>query len=156
MDARLRKQFAGVLAAFSVALSGCTPINDFSVRLENELKKEKGTVVKFSELTDFEWSTVYVYGPYQSIEVINQKHKSNLKDEYHFNHVPEGDCLFIFESQGKTVRIITIPRYKGGCFEILDPGQYTKQNAVFEVMKKREGLRPQLALRSNHRVDPTR
>lgn len=146
-----------LFAAVTGALLSCTPNNnDFSSRLVSELKKEKGTVVKFSELTDFEWTTVYVYGPYQPIEEINKKHKTNLKDEYHLNHVPEGDCLFIFENQGKPVSTVTIPRYKGGCFEILDPGVYSKQNAVFEIMKKPEGPGPQLALRSNHRVEPTR
>jgi hypothetical protein len=156
MNSRLSKQVFCVLAVHSFVLSGCAPSNDFPTRLESELKKEKGTVVKLSELTDFEWTTVYVYGPYQPIEEINKKHKTNLKDEYHLNHVPEGDCLFLFENQGKTVSIITIPRYKGGCFEILEPGVYSKQNAIFEVQKKQESMQPQLTLRSNLRVEPTR
>lgn len=155
-EAYLRKNIVVVLAATTVALSGCTPSTGFESRLENVLNKGNGTVVNLSELTDFEWSTVYVYGPYQSVEEINKKHKTKLKYEYEFGHVPEGECVYIFESQGKTTNIISIPRYKGGCFEILSPGIYSKQNAVFEVQKKQESMRPQLTLRSNLRVEPTR
>jgi hypothetical protein len=75
-----------ISVVFIFTLLGCSSGDDFAQRLENELNKGNVTIARFSELTDFEWSSVSVYGPYQSLDAINNKHTIHLSGEY-FSHV---------------------------------------------------------------------
>jgi hypothetical protein len=129
--------------ALSCLLFSCSN-NDFSSALTKAVEAGRGATIAFRDLTSFEWDTVYVYGPYQSLEQINKKHGTTLKASslYGSDWVPEGDCLYIFTLHGKAVQSAFHPRYLGSCVDIVDPGLYSKEAAVFEVEVKVAGSHP--------------
>ena len=107
--------------------------------------------VTLADHTDFEWDTVYVYGPYANFTDINQKHGLNLvrHGKYEGDFVTEAECLYVFTLNGRTVRTSFGPRY---CDGILEPGVYPSRAAVFGV--HRDGYRWYLtATRSNRPLE---
>ncbi|MFC1821976.1 hypothetical protein ACFL9T_04660 [Thermodesulfobacteriota bacterium] len=132
------------LILLSYVVAGCTGTDDFSRKLSEEVGRGPGTIIRFAELTKFSWDKVHVYGPYHPLDEINAKHHISLKGEYGFNHVPEGDCLYVFVLEDKTVESIFCPRSKGSCHEILKPGVFTPESAEFEVKVKTSGPHPYL------------
>lgn len=58
----------------------------------------------------------------------------------------------MFKNQGKTIRTVFIPRYKVGCSEIIDPGVYAKENAIFGIIAENKEL---IWLPSNTLLEPT-
>ena len=57
------------LSGFFFSCSG----NDFSGALSTAVKAAGDGPIVFGDLTSFKWDTVYVYGPYRSLEEINKK-----------------------------------------------------------------------------------
>jgi len=109
--------------------------------------------VTLSDHTDFEWDTVYVYGPYAPFSAINTKHGLNLKRDgkYEGDFVTEAECLYVFTRQGKAVGTSFGPRR---CGSILEPGVYSSREAVFGV--RRDGSWWDLTtLRSNKPLERT-
>lgn len=140
----------------SLLLPSCSN-NDFSDALTKAVGEGADTNVVFRDLTSFEWDKVYVYGPYQSLVEINKKHGTTLEanSSYASEWVPEGDCLYIFTLDGKPVHNTFHPRFRGSCVDILDPGIYSKEEAVFKVEIKVVGAHPTLQwVRSKHSLQP--
>ena len=107
--------------------------------------------ISLQDHTDFDWDTVYVYGPYAPFSDINIKHKLSLRAQrkYEGDFVSEGDCLYVFIQSGKAVRTSFGPRR---CSGILVPGVYSSEEAVFGI--KRNGYSWDLvALGSNNRLE---
>ena len=125
---------------------GCSNTDDFSAALTKAVKAGPGTTVAFGDLTSFEWDFVYVYGPYQLLEEINKKHRTTLKGDslYGSDSVSEGDCLYISTLHGKPVHSTFHPRYLGSCVDMVEPGIYSKEAAVFSVEVKVAGSHPLL------------
>lgn len=143
--------------ALAIAMAGCSDSDDFARRLKAEIEKGVGTTVEFAALTDFKWTEVYVYGPYYPLDEINRKHKIALQGELGFEHVAEGECLYIFEDQGKTVRAISISRNAVSCSDILDPGVYSNRDAVFKVVQDEGRLSPHLSRATRDKLsNPTK
>lgn len=140
-----------VVLGISVLL-GCSDWTDFSNRLMAEVSKGPGTIIRFGDLTDFDWETVYIYGPYHPLDEINRKHGTFLKGEYGLKHVPEGDCLYVFQRDGQTIQATYHPRYKGSC---IDMGEmYDRANAVFKVQQEGPGSHPILKWAPHGLVQP--
>lgn len=126
------KTHTTILSLCILLLYGC-----FEDRLNEEINKGNGTIIKFEELTDFTWDHVYIYGPYYPIEEINKKHGTKLKAEHDYpsyKSVSEGDFLYLFMFEGKAVKSVFTRR---NCKDILDPGVYTPDNAIFEVQNNK-------------------
>ncbi len=152
---KLLKNISIVTAILGVSvLLGCSDSTNFANRLTAEVRKGAGNIVTFVDLTDFDWDTVYVYGPYHPLDKINGKHGSSLKGEFGWSHVSEGDCLYVFEGDGKTIQAAYHPRSKGSCVEILEPGLYNPDNAVFKVQAKVPGSHPILKWAPPGRLQP--
>jgi hypothetical protein len=150
---RFPKYISIITAVLGICvLLGCSDSTDFSHRLTAEVRKGPGTIIRFADLTDFDWETVYIYGPYHPLDEINGKHGTSLKGEYGFDHVPEGDCLYVFQSDGQTIQATYHPRFRGSC---IDMGKmYDRANAVFKVQKEGPGSHPILKWVSHGLVQP--
>ena len=131
------------LGLMILLLVSCTNRTEFSSKLKNEFEKGPGTIVKISDTTGFSWDKLFVYAPYHPLDEINKKHKISLKGrDYWINrsYVSEGDCLYIFESNGETIEATYYPRRKGSCLGILEVDFYTPDTAIFEVQGKGSNL----------------
>ncbi len=138
------KNLICVSALFSLLYS-CSN-NDFSRALTNAVEAGPGTTISFGDLTSFEWGTVHVYGPYDSLEQINQRHGTTLMAEspYASEWVPEGECLHIFTLHGEAAQSVFHLRSRGSCVDIVDRRRYSRAAAVFEVKVKKAGSHPRL------------
>jgi hypothetical protein len=106
--------------------------------------------VTLADHTDFQWDTVYVYGPYADFNTINDKHGLNLKRDgkYEGDFVTEAECLYVFTLKGTAARPSFGPRR---CDGILEPGVYSSKGAVFGI--RRDGYGWDLTLRSNRPLE---
>jgi len=118
-------------------LLGCEKVTSGGPFIRNLVEEaEKGSnnaPIKFSELTDFDWDTVFVYGPYSSLEEINKKHGTDFWSILEPGYLDEGHCIYIFEKEKKTVRTFKPSRQGLDCSEIVNQGAFSKENAIFEV-----------------------
>lgn len=115
------------------ALQGCSPHNHFADALVSAASKGPGSVVAFRELTEFQWDTVYVYGPYHPLSAVDARHGTDLRRGEIGSHVPEGQCLYVFREADTIVATLYGPRY---CANILNPGTYSRAGAAFMVQGK--------------------
>lgn len=123
-----------------ILILGCTSGDKFSQNLSKEVSKGHGAKISLQDLTDFNWDKVYVYGPYSPTDEINNKHETNLN--YDYDHVPEGDCLYVFTQNDKLIETSLHKRYRGSCTEIIDPGIFTPSTANFVVQIRAKGSHP--------------
>jgi len=132
------------------SLGACSSADSFQRSLE-QAARQGAQSITLRDHTDFEWDTVHVYGPYASLDRINERHNLSIKRQgrYEGDFVSEGECLYVFSLRGSTVRTSVGPRH---CDGILKPGAYSSIEAVFAI--KREGSRWNLvASRSNTRLE---
>lgn len=141
---KINIKYAISILISSLVIMGCSPTDKFSRSLSKEVSKGHGTKISFQELTDFKWDKVHIYGPYSPLDDINKKHGSKLKGKYDFNHVPEGDCLYIFMKSDKLMKTSFLKRYQASCLDIIDPGTYDPNTAVFFVEVRSKGSHPLL------------
>ena len=147
-------RYTGIFTAGMVicVLSCCSDDTDFSRKLGVEVSKGPGTTIRFADLTAFDWERVCIYGSYHPLEEINEKHKTSLKGRYGVNHVSEGDCLYVFEGDRKTIAATYHRRYQGSCVTM--EKMYDRANAVFTVHIERPGSHPILKRKASGPAHP--
>ena len=141
----------GLAAALFLALAcavgfqmASNPGNEFSERLQAALD-DRLSEIRFSELTDFEWDTVEVYGPYtwkndfspaarEGADIIS---RTSIGDS-------EAGDLAVFVKDGETV-YYELARYDRHWLRfpprVGNPAVLTPEDAVFEVEYRPDGYR---------------
>jgi hypothetical protein len=74
-------------------------------------KKETNLIVTMSSITDFQWDTLFVFGPYTPVDAIHAK-LGYKWPEAEKTHIDSSDTfnLLVFVKNGKVVRYFNFPR----------------------------------------------
>lgn len=107
------------------------------VSLKNKIiqKTKKSDTIDFSQITDFEWDTMYIFTPYSSPKDIFKSNgikscKSNFSIEY-----LDSINMIAFVKSNKLVDYVELPRNYGGV-ELTSPREVTKESAKFQIDTK--------------------
>lgn len=127
----------------------------FADALTRQASKGTGALVVFGELTPFEWDHVYVVGPYQRLNYVNEHLGTRLPD-LESGFADEGESIYVFSLHGSAVAIARHQRKHVSCVELVaaDATAFDPLSAKFTVEMPRPGahlsLRP---LSSNKLLD---
>jgi hypothetical protein len=137
----MKKYALLLLLAFGLSLSACgplTPSRSVSGSLAQELKSKSVASVEMSKLTDFEWDTMFIFGPYSfpaqiCAELAFDKPECEAAQ---FTDVGEGEYLLIFVRTSAVARRETLSRLTAD----FEPGSLAKpiprDKATFSVDRR--------------------
>lgn len=132
-----------LLALVSYGIINIVKPNDtFVNRFQNAVVKASKSAsphVNVSSSTDFEWDYLYIYGPYTSLEKINQQLGSESKAVIN-THIDFLDTInvLVFVKNSAVIRCYKVPRNVD--FQGLDKGNvFTRQKDAFEIRSVPEG-----------------
>ena len=103
--------------------------------IEQQLEAGKKQIA-LAELTDFEWDTVVILGPYSPAETANKALGFTWSDYHQFDDalISEVSDVMVFAKAGKVVKAFVHPRYMGDFTEGALDTALTPKQAVFEVI----------------------
>jgi hypothetical protein len=125
-----------------VVLIGCRKYEDkISSVIADKISAGEGTTIDIAKLTSFDWNRLYIFGPYESRDslqdIVGQRFLGN-------NELPlgvkEGYTLFVFTRSNKVIHYFNHPRGSGDFSGIDPPKWFTPQNAKFRVYQDGLGL----------------
>jgi len=139
------KRLRGVhVSAFVVIVAACAPSNgpdlELGRRIAAEVSKGTGTVLRMADVAEFEWDTLYVFGPYSTRSSIAsrvgfewpQADRTGIREN-------EGIALLLFVRKGEVVRYVIQPRDQGDFANVRDSTGFGTDNAVFTVRPRGDG-----------------
>jgi hypothetical protein len=105
----------------------------------SSLAQTEGTVICFADLTDFDWNTVYIFGPYTPATEVSQilgfewsdYKKIGLESSDTFN-------LIVFTKDKKILRVEEHPRNRGDFAPASINRSFSKTSAIFKVFKEND------------------
>jgi hypothetical protein len=111
----MTRQTLPLLVLICLSLFACgplTPSRSVAVSLAQELKSNSVVTVDISKHTDFEWDTLFVFGPYSFPSEICAKLEFDKPkcQAAQFADVGEGEHLLVFFRAKTIVRRETLPR----------------------------------------------
>lgn len=117
------KALTGILFFFVFSCQYFSQLKNDEV-LTNKLLmefKNEGETVKLSKITDFEWDSLLILGPYTVIEEIEEELDLNLSN-IRQNRINYSDSynLIVFLKNKKSIKIIEFPRSITPVKKILD------------------------------------
>ncbi len=97
-------------------------------------------VVTVSQLTDFQWDKLFVFGPYTPVQKIHAQLGYTWTDAEK-THIDSLDTfnLFVFVKDGKVVRYFKLPRAIGDFQALEARNVFTPGNDIFEVKSVKVG-----------------
>lgn len=153
MSTSVRPLAACAMFLVAVAHAACSPSDrTLENRIDAEVRKGAGTLVRIAALTEFSWERLHVFAPYVSQEVIDRElgfawpaaAGTGISDN-------DAIALLVFVKSGAVVRYVAHPRAKGDFAQVKIPGGLSPAEAVFVVQIESDGrpvLQPDVASRS--------
>lgn len=124
-----------------ISLSGCSDLyrylksGDVGWALKKELRDKKAGQIELTELTDFEWDELYLFGPYQPTHEVCRRLKLSPADcetTITSESTDDGEMLMVFRLAGKVVHTEMHSRFHGD-FTPVPEEPFITSSAVFSV-----------------------
>jgi len=124
---------------FLIILASCS---QGTVNHNKELEKSISSAIEvkgveeidLSSLTDFDWEKVYIFGPYTTQEMINEKLGVNYKDPSSIDYRDDIN-LIVFLDNNKVVQYAEITRKYGDLLIETNDGFITPSDATLKIKK---------------------
>ena len=131
--------FLALACAVGVQMAASSPSGEFSERLQAALDS-RPSEIRFSELTDFAWDTVELYGPYTGANDFSPAAREgvDILSRTSISHSEVGD-LAVFVNDGETVYYELVRRWLRFPPGLGNPVVLTPEDAVFEVEYRADG-----------------
>ena len=131
--------FLALACAVGFQMAASSPSGEFSERLQSALN-DRPSEIRFSELTDFAWDTVELYGPYTGANDFSPAAREgvDILSRTSIAHSEVGD-LAVFVKDGETVYYELVRRWLRFPPGLGNPVVLTPEDAVFEVEYRADG-----------------
>lgn len=129
--------FLTILICFTACDSvKLVPSISVSGEIASQSQKE-GAVIRFADLTDFEWDMVYIFGPYTPAAEVRKLMGFEWPDYKKFN-LESSDTfnLIVFTKRNQVVRVEQHPRSQGDFAPASVNQSFSKSSAIFKVSKE--------------------
>ncbi|WP_409029387.1 hypothetical protein [Gracilimonas sediminicola] len=97
-------------------------------------------VINFSQQTNFEWDSLFIFEPYTSDKLIEEElgfKWSSAKSE--IRSLGETKTLLVFLKADEIVKTFKYPRNKGDFIKLDMRGPYKRQEGIFTIKKEKYG-----------------
>ena len=131
--------FLALACAVGFQMAASSPSGEFSERLRTALN-DRPSEIRFSELTDFAWDTVELYGPYTGANDFSPAAREgvDILSRTSIAHSEVAD-LAVFVKDGETVYYELVRRWLRFPPGSGNPVVLTPEDAVFEVEYRTDG-----------------
>ena len=110
--------------------------NSFENNLKNAIQINYGSKINIADISDFQWDSLTVLGPYNHIDSLFPQLKQSIRDRIKHN---DDICLLVFENSGEIAFTQFFGRNKGDFAYRLNYYKLSNDNAVFLVEKDQNG-----------------
>lgn len=128
-----------MLIYFSFIYSPIQRNAEFSKAITDVISADEN-YIEFKDYTNFDWDTLYFFGPYEKTAVRLQKdgivNPNSLKKAEYATYT-ETDLLLVFCCGNKVLQYAVVPRISFGGDSVLPAEKLTPEQAMFEVRDRK-------------------
>lgn len=100
---------------------------------------QRSNEIDFTELTNFEWDTMYIFTPYTNPKDILEE--DNITAYHSKFNIEINDTINMigFVKANKLVQFVELPRIYGG-MDLTNPIKFSKEESKFNILQDKEGI----------------
>ncbi len=128
-----------LVAVLAPMISGCgtreVPDAALSDRIAAKAEAGTGTVIDLATIADFEWESLYIFGPYTPVDEIDRALGFRWNDaRYTRIDMLDGIALLVFVKGDEVVRYVEHPRNRGDFATVARPEPWSMGDQ-FEIVE---------------------